>query len=77
MASVHLRQQRKREIYWTYTENFLRVRLLLTMWEGIIINNSDRCSTGNGFKIVKVIAEIDTAVRIDTTVRQLGQFGTL
>ena len=26
---------------------------------------------------MKVIAEIDTAVRNDTTVRQLGQFGTL
>ena len=47
----------------------------MVAWGKII--NSDRCSTGNGFKIVKVIAEINTAVRIDTTVRQLGQFGTL
>ena len=42
-----------------------------------MLPNSDRCSTGNGFKIVKVIAEIDTAVRNDATVRQLGQFSTL
>ena len=31
MASIHFRQQHKRKIYWTYTENFLRVRLLLAM----------------------------------------------
>ena len=27
MASIHFRQQRKRKIYWTYTENFLRTPL--------------------------------------------------
>ena len=32
MASIHFRQQHKRKIYWKYTENFLRVRLLLAMF---------------------------------------------
>ena len=31
MASIHVRQQHKRKIYWTYTENFLSVHLLLAM----------------------------------------------
>ena len=36
MASIHFQQQHKRKIYWTYTENFLRVRLLLAM--GLVID---------------------------------------
>ena len=31
MASIHFRRQHKRKVYWTYTEKFLRVRLLLAM----------------------------------------------
>ena len=31
MASIHFRRQHKRKVYWTYTEIFLRVRLLLAM----------------------------------------------
>ena len=39
--------------------NTVQWEVLMVAWGKII--NSDRCSTGNGFKIVKVIAEINTA----------------